>query len=141
MKERKISICCCYNHCNFGFPLLSGRAKLIADANRIWTNDERAKGHIKEAMVYSEPLEKGDTFVYFYDMAEDENGKVTVRLVNESEGFGVYIQYAKEALPCFTQWKNTSMQDYVTGLEPGTGLPIGRSANLKGNTYKRVANR
>ena len=46
---------------------------------------------------------------------------------------GVALEYKKEELPCFNQWKMLNKKEYVIGLEPGNCLPIGyRKAKEKG---------
>lgn len=126
-------------HCNFGYPLLDRSTKLIADIVSTKAFDTKSEQFIDNALTYSNPLAHGSSLLYFHDIQANDDGDVIVTLYNKNEKFGIYIKYNKNVLPYFSQWKNNVEQDYVTGLEPGTGLPIGRSRNIENGHYTKIA--
>ena len=69
--------------------------------------------------------------VYFHDLAPGGDGRVGAALVNETLELGLYVKWPKRQLPCFTQWKQLGMGEYVVGLEPGNCQPIGRIEQRK----------
>ena len=126
-------------HCNFGYPLLDHSTKLIADIISTKAFDSKSAQNIDKALLYSEPQVNGSSLLYFHDIRANDDGYAIVKLYNENEKFGIYIKYNKKTLPYLSQWKNSCEQDYVTALEPGTGLPIGRSENIKNGHYTKIA--
>lgn len=123
-------------HMNFGFPLLSEDTKLHMKVNKTVACNEYSEQFINEYDTFKTPDILGGTQLFYHELDPDADGFVTVQLYNEQIGYGIYIKYNKNQLPYFSQWKNTSEQDYVVGLEPGNCLPIGRLLNKEKNTLQ-----
>ena len=124
-------------HINFGFPLLSPNAKVIGPiVETVPRDDEAAKDRgVEECMSYPEPVPGYREKVFFHTLAADSDGRTFIALVNEDCGdgmpLGVVLRFNREELPTFTQWKMPRKGFYVTGLEPGTALPLGRGVLRK----------
>ena len=123
-------------HMNFGYPLISEDTRLTIPSSSVKARDEASECHIENWMKIPPPDANEGTALFFHDMQCDENGKVRLELYNVRMKYGVYIEYNKLQLPCFSQWKNISPQDYVIGLEPGTCFPTGRKENQLNDILK-----
>jgi hypothetical protein len=120
-------------HFNFGFPLLSETARVVAPVLSTVPRDEQAAADngLAECRGFSAPIQGYKEKVYFHDVAADGAGRTFAALVNPSVGgrpMGVVLRYGKKELPKLTQWKMIGTDCYVCALEPGTANPIGRAA-------------
>jgi len=136
-------------HMNFGFPLLDAGTELVAPARAVipWdiTWDQMLGAEMSRAIheASTEEIERYNRFgppqqppyvnrVYNLVMGADENGDVTVALLNrgfpQGDGIGLYLKYSGRTLPEFTLWKVLEHQSYVVGLEPGNCRQGGRAA-------------
>jgi hypothetical protein len=119
-------------HFNFGFPLLSPRTELIAPVKKTEPRDEEARKDrgVEECFSYPEPIQGYSEKVFFHTLGADGKGNTFVALVNPDSGegnpLGVALRFNTRELPVFTQWKMPRKGFYVTGLEPGTAVPLGR---------------
>ena len=112
-------------HINFGYPLLNGGARFVANTLGCDVGSDEARQDFDKRFECEEPIQSLAERLYFHDMAADENGNVKLALVNDELELGVALEYNKNELPKFNQWKMLSKKEYVMGLEPGTSLPIG----------------
>ena len=71
----------------------------------------------------------------FIDVTPDRNGMCTIGLCNEKLGLAAVLRYQKRQLPALANWQHWGPGEYVTGLEPGTNLPIGQA---KARAQKRL---
>ncbi len=112
-------------HTNFGSPILEEGAQLTIPASRVVPNTPRSAEGVQGYRTYLAPTQGYTEQVYFFEPLTDANGKSVALLENQSGDYGVSLEFRKEQLPCFSQWKCTqALQDgYVTGLEPGTNFP------------------
>lgn len=117
-------------HINFGFPLLSEGAELIAPSRRVTPRDAVAAPGLDDHARYEAPIAGYQEQVFYHDMAAGDDGYVTVVLANRGfdggRGLGIYLRYRQAELPRFTQWKMVGAGTYVTGLEPGNCMVEGR---------------
>ncbi len=113
-------------HFNAGFPCVDAGSRLILPTLSVIARDA---GYTEDGYDNIEPPTHGYTErVYYHEMQQDGDGKVTAAIVNPNigEGFGFYIRYIKKELPFFTQWKLAAPGKYVVGLEPGNCHVEGR---------------
>jgi hypothetical protein len=119
-------------HINFGFPLLSPGARVIGPITETVPRDEEAEKDrgVDECLGYPGPVQGYREKVFFHTLASGDDGSTFIALVNPDCGdgtsLGVVIRFNKKELPIFTQWKLPRKGFYVTGLEPGTAVPLGR---------------
>ncbi len=116
-------------HCNFGYPLVSEFSVLEANASKVEPRDAEAAKGAEDACRFAPPQPGYAEKCYFHHLEHDAEGKATVRLRNPKllGGLAIRLRYRLDQLPYFTQWKMIGQQDYVCGLEPGTGYPLGRA--------------
>ncbi len=119
-------------HFNFGSPLLGPGARVVAPIVATEARDEvaRADRGVETCRVFPPPTHGFREKVYFHTLAPGADGRTFVALVNDTGAspWGVVLRWSQEQLPCFTQWTMAGEGTYVLGLEPGTVVPLGRSA-------------
>ncbi len=120
-------------HFNFGFPLLSEDATVVAPITATEPRDPQAAADngVEECLGFLPPTAGYKEKVFFHTLAADGSGRTFVALVNRNPGgkpLGIVLRYRKSQLPQLTEWKMMGEGCYVVGLEPGTVNPIGRAA-------------
>ena len=115
-------------HLNLGFPVVDEGSYLFAPVKEVQARDEEAKKGVEEYNLFTKPMPGFKEKCYFLKMQEDAKGKVKVGIINPGleEGIGVYLQYSKEALPHFVEWKMMGEGVYVVGIEPTNCLLLPR---------------
>jgi len=120
-------------HCNIGWPALDAGSRLLAPSEAVAPRDDTARAGIAHCLEMDSPGAGAAEQVFYHAMTPNDDGRVTVALVNdrfdEGEGFGVAVTYDHAALPRFTQWKMLGEQTYVVGLEPCTCTVEGKEAD------------
>ncbi len=120
-------------HFNFGYPMVDEGTKILWEGS--WKprfGDENAK-IFKEgndfktcpAPIYDH-LGTGEEVV-FIDPNADDSGMCVAGLYNAKIGLKVEISFKKEQLPHLVNWQHWGKNEYVTGIEPATNLPIGQA--------------
>ena len=119
-------------HCNFGFPLLGPKARVVGPIRGVQPRDEQARAGrgVEEALVMPAPIQDYQEKVFFFDLAADRQERTFVGLANPDVGdgtpLGLVMRFNRRELPAFTEWKNPAQGFYVLGLEPGNVTPLGR---------------
>lgn len=110
-------------HMNFGYPLLSEHTILETNCiNCRPQTDEAAKG-MDDACVFENPV-KGYAEQVFH---RDSVAESYAMLKNPVLGLAAKVEFKKDQLPYFVEWKQVGEQEYVVGLEPATYPPLGRA--------------
>lgn len=120
-------------HCNFGYPLLSERAKLVLPAARrtIPRTEFAATGLGRECMF--DPPVPGEEERVFFHLMERE---FAARLENPELGVNMTISWSGDTLPVLSQWRCMAAGDYVLGLEPTNCYIHGRHEERENGTLK-----
>jgi len=117
-------------HCNFGFPLIAEGTELVAPSKHVVPRDDVAAPGLDVHARYEGPIDGYKEQCFYHDMAADQDGFVTILLVNRGfnngQGLGAYVKYRQAELPKLIQWKMVCAGTYVTGLEPANCLVEGR---------------
>jgi len=116
-------------HFNFGFPLLTPRSRIYAPSAQITPINDFSRETVDQWNLFGEPQLGLGEKVYFHQM-ESSSDKVTVVLVSDEEdpSYGIAMSYDPRTLPKFNQWKMTSANHYVLGLEPANCNTRGRES-------------
>jgi len=122
-------------HCNMGYPLLSENSIVIIPYNSFCARDKQAEKSIQTALLMEKPQAQYKECCYYYDVKEKDK-KAKVGIFNGMIEKGLVMEYNKETLPCFTEWKMMGKIDYVLGLEPGNCTPDGRDIMRKQGKLK-----
>lgn len=125
-------------HLNFGFPLLDMGSRIILPSKNVVPRDSEAQKGIAEYTQISAPIDKYKEQVFFHDMQSDNNGNVTVGIINYKLELFVTITYKLSQLPMFTQWKSMGAGEYALGLEPGNCHVLGRDKAKEDGTLQYI---
>lgn len=106
---------CILYHVNLGYPMLDDGGKIVIDANKITPRNAWAEENLNEVFVTTEPIPGKDETCYFIDVKTPK-----VAYINEKIGKKFEMEYSKETLPSFVEWKSMASGDYALGLEPTT---------------------
>lgn len=119
-------------HCNFGWPLADEGADIIWKGK--WAPREGSDGSIfannHNFRKCPPPMDvhssTGEDAVCV-DMDAGADGMCSCGLSNEKIGLAVAMRFPKKQLPWLTNWQHWGKGEYVTGIEPGTNMPIGQA--------------
>ena len=118
-------------HCNFGYPLLSEKAKLILPEERKTTpRNEFSKTGLGRECEFDEPIPGDGERVFFQKMERE----FWARVENPSIGVNMTISWSGETLPILSQWRSMASGDYVLGLEPTNCFIMGRHDERENGT-------
>jgi hypothetical protein len=123
-------------HLNFGFPLLTDRSRFYAPSGKVEARNEHSRGTIQHWAEFGVPVQGLPERVYYHEMKPNAAGTVTVALLNDdgARDFGVAVNYGAASLPSFVQWKMTSVNHFVLGLEPANCRVEGRKSERERGT-------
>jgi galactose mutarotase-like enzyme len=116
-------------HINFGVPLLTPGAKVVAPVKKVAPHNAVAVANLPEWNVYGPETPGLPEACFFFDLAADPAGRTQALLRSAAGNQGVSVKFNKNQLPCFTLWKNrqAAADGYVTGLEPAINFPNRKS--------------
>lgn len=115
-------------HFNMGYPLLSEKSILTINNNGVTPRNEDALKGMKDALVVEKPTSNFVEQCFYYDVTD---GKAEI--YNPDIKTSLSINFNKNELPFFTEWKMMGKGEYVLGLEPGNCTPDGRDVMRKNN--------
>jgi hypothetical protein len=122
-------------HVNAGFPVVDDGARLISPSRNVTPRDADAAGGASAYNRFSAPEPSYREQVFFHEMAAGADGSVTAALANPDfnagQGFGFYVRYRQNELPCFNEWKMMGESVYAVGMEPATNWVSGRAKERK----------
>jgi hypothetical protein len=126
-------------HFNFGWPLVDKGTDILWKGTWHSMEGDKADRIFKEGNEFKkcqDPLSQhsgtGEAVVAI-DVTADQSGKCTCGLFNEKLGLAIAMRFHKNQLPWLTNWQHWGIDEYVTGLEPGTNPPIGQAKARKEN--------
>lgn len=110
-------------HCNFGYPLLSERAKLtLPEERETIPRTEFAATGLGRECEFDPPIDSEEERVFFQKMRRE----FWATLANSDLGVSMTISWSGETLPILSQWRSMASGDYVLGLEPANCYISGR---------------
>ena len=112
---------CLLYHVNVGYPMLDEGAELLDDAEEIIPRTPWAAEHLSSRSKMGAPVPNEEESCYFLRL---KTPRVTLR--NAKLGKAFTLEWPKEALPYFVEWKSMAAGDYALGLEPSTTELDGR---------------
>lgn len=116
-------------HVNLGPPMLGFGADVVAAIDEIAPRDLHSATDVPAWNRYAGPCPGFAEQVHFAKLRPAADGRATALLVAPEGTLGAALSWRADSLPWFTLWKNLGGErdGYVTGLEPATNLPNGRS--------------
>lgn len=123
-------------HCNFGYPLLSEKARLILPEERETVpRTDFAKTGLDRACEFDPPIDGEEERVFFQKMRKD----FCAVLQNPELGMEMTMAWSGDTLPILSEWRSMASGDYVLGLEPTNCYIMGRSAERENGTLPKLA--
>ncbi|MFH0965533.1 MAG: DUF4432 family protein [Planctomycetota bacterium] len=113
-------------HINVGPPAL-GKGSRLLYRGEAKGRDERATKNLARHTAFEGRTKNFAEECVFIDLAAKKGGETGAMVVAPGGEFAVYELHNKRQLACFTEWKQTGMDEYACGLEPGTALPNNRA--------------
>ncbi len=118
-------------HCNFGYPLLSEKARLILPGDReTIPRTEFAKTGLGRECEFDEPIPGEEERVFFQKMKSE----FKATLENPELGMSMTISWSGDTLPILSEWRSMASGDYVLGLEPTNCYIMGRHDERENKT-------
>ena len=125
-------------HCNMGYPLLDENSIVDIPAKTTAPRDPRAAEGINEWQKMTAPQNGFAEQCYFHDLTADNNGNTYASIYNPKLNVGVKLEFNKNELFRFTEWKQMGERDYVLGLEPSNCTVEGRIKAAKLNELQFI---
>lgn len=125
-------------HINIGFPALDAGTELLSPSLRITPRDAAAEEGREQARSFEAPSSGYHEKAYFHELGAGPDGRTGTAIVNRKLGFGVYVRFNRNELPCYTEWKMMGQRNYVVGMEPANCLPIGRDAEREAGRLQHL---
>ncbi len=118
-------------HCNFGYPLLSEKARLaLPEERETIPRTDFAKTGLGRECAFDPPIPGEEERVFFQKMKRD----FWACLHNPELGVSMTISWSGDTLPILSQWRSMASGDYVLGLEPANCYIMGRHAERENGT-------
>ena len=118
-------------HCNFGYPLLSEKARLnLPEERETIPRTEFAKTGLGRECEFDKPIDGEEERVFFQKMKKEFRAK----LENPELGINMTISWSGDTLPILSQWRSMASGDYVLGLEPTNCYIMGRHDERENGT-------
>jgi len=126
-------------HCNFGYPLLSEKARLVLPEDRetIPRTDFAAEfiaDSADRALAFNPPIPNEEERCFFQKMKKE----FWARLENPDLGVNMTISWDGSTLPVMTEWRSMASGDYVLGLEPTNCYVMGRHEERENGTLQVI---
>ena len=118
-------------HCNFGYPLLSDKARLVLpDERETIPRTEFAKTGLGRELTFDKPIDGEEERVFFQKMQRE----FWARLENPTIHTQMTISWSGDTLPILSEWRSMASGDYVLGLEPANSYIMGRHDERENGT-------
>ena len=99
-------------------PLLDEDAILVTPTDQLTPRDEVAAMGATSFDQCQPPTPDYSEQVFYHNLKSDRNGNTSVALINKKIELGVALNFNKNQLFNFTQWKQMGEGEYVMGIEP-----------------------
>ncbi len=120
-------------HCNFGYPLISEKARLeLPETRKTTPRTPFAATGLGRETTFDAPTAGEEERVFFH---EDMERKVS--LVNGTIGTKMTLEWS-DTLPILAHWRSMASGDYVCGLEPTNCYIMGRKQERENGTLPKL---
>ena len=122
-------------HCNFGYPMLSEKARLVLpEARETIPRTAFAEEGLARALTFDRPIDSEEERVFFQKMQSE----FRARLENPELGVHMTISWSGDTLPILSEWRSMASGDYVLGLEPTNCYIMGRHDERENGSLKTL---
>jgi hypothetical protein len=113
-------------HFNFGYPFLTPQSKIVIPSIKATPRDMHSEGHIDKWAEMEAPKPNEREYIFIHELRSDKDGNTYAAVVNEEKNMGLLLEFNRQYLPYFMEWKSIASGDYVIGLEPSNSSVYGR---------------
>lgn len=123
-------------HCNFGYPFLSEKARLILPEEReTIPRTLFAETGLGRECIFDPPVDGEEERVFFQKMKND----FQATLQNPELGMEMTVSWSGDTLPILSEWRSMASGDYALGLEPTNCYIMGRGAEREHGTLRKLS--
>ena len=116
-------------HCNFGYPLISEKARLeLPESRKTTPRTPFAATGLGRETTFDAPTPGEEERVFFHEQMERK-----VSIVNDAIHTKMTMTWS-ETLPILAHWRSMASGDYVCGLEPTNCYIMGRKFERENGT-------
>ena len=116
-------------HCNFGYPLVSEKARVeLPEIRKTTPRTPFAATGLGRETTFDAPTPGEEERVFFHEEMDRQ-----VSIVNDSIHAKMTLTWS-ESLPILAHWRSMASGDYVCGLEPTNCYIMGRKAERENGT-------
>ena len=120
-------------HCNFGWPLVTEKARLeLPEQRRTTPRTPFAATCMGRETTFDAPTPGEEERVFFHEDMEHR-----AAIVNPDIDTRMTITWS-DNLPVLSHWRSMASGDYVCGLEPGNSYIMGRGPERENGTLKAI---
>lgn len=105
-------------HINFGWPLLDEGARVVAPIRRTIRYTDSVNQQRVSYQRMPGPQYPFVEQVYSHEVVADDQGQVTVALVNDAREIAISVTWKREQFPGFAEWLHLREGAYTIGFEP-----------------------
>ncbi|MFS0770831.1 aldose 1-epimerase family protein [Sphingomonas sp. 1P08PE] len=119
----------CY-HINLSYPLLDAGAEYVAPITDVVWAAHEGERYEAQGVGYREMVVPQDRFheqVWQHGLQGEDDGRVSVALLNDALGLGFELNVDQAQFPCMYEWQNFQAGQYALGMEPSTHHVLGAS--------------
>ena len=119
-------------HFNFGWPMLSEKARLLlAEPRKTTPRTAFAETRLGCECAFEPPVDGEEEAVFFHELPETK-----VKLENWELGIAAELSWSGDTLPVLAQWRCMASGEYVLGLEPSNCFIMGREKERENGSLK-----
>jgi hypothetical protein len=118
-------------HFNIGYPLLSEKCRVILPTKDVRPREAASAPHVARWAEFEAPKANEHEYVFIHELAADKGGNTFAAVFNDELKIGLKLEFNKNDLPYFMQWKSVGAGDYVLGLEPSNSSVYGKLFHLE----------
>lgn len=126
-------------HFNIGHPLLSEQSEVLLPSIKVRPRDETSAPHVARWKEVDSPTPNAPEYVFIHELAGDHESKTFAAIFNHKTKLGIQLDFNKNFLSHFMQWKSMASGDYVMGLEPSNSSVYGKRYHVDNNCVQKLA--
>lgn len=125
-------------HFNLGHPFLSECCEVVLPTLKVQPRDETSAPHVARWSRVEEPEPNMPEHVFIHELAADDHHNTFAAILNHQTKLGISVEFCKDVLPYFMQWKSMAAGDYVMGLEPSNSSVYGKLYHIKQGSVRSI---
>lgn len=126
-------------HFNIGHPILSEFSEVVLPTLKVVPRDEASTPHVDRWSQVDRPMPNTPEYVFIHELAADDDNNTFAAIFNHQTKLGIKLEFNKDFLSYFMQWKCMASGDYVMGLEPSNSSVYGKRYHIQQDSVRRIS--